>query len=55
MTKLKENGHQSEEDPNMQVRMKIKFLTRDPIQLRKDMDSSKVDLVVSNHCNVGYV
>ena len=39
----------------MQVRKKMKFLTKDSIQLRRDRESSRLDAVVGNHCNVGYV
>ena len=55
MRNLKENVHQREEDLNMQVRKKTQFLTRDSIQLRRDVDSSKLEAVVGNHCSVGYV
>jgi len=55
MGKLKENDHQREEELKMQVRKKMQFLTRDSIQLRRDMESSKLEVVVGNHCSVGYV
>jgi len=39
----------------MQVRKKMQFLTRDSIQLRRDVESNKIETVVGNHCSVGYV
>ena len=54
MKKLKENCHQSEEDLKMQVRKKMYFLTRGSIQLRKDLERSKLEAVVGNHCSDGY-
>jgi len=55
MRKIKENGHQSEEYLKMQVRKIMQFLTRNSIHLRRDMESSRLEAVVGNHCNVGYV
>ena len=39
----------------MQVRKIIQFLTRDSIQLRRDMESNMLEAVVGNHYSVGYV
>eukprot|EP00253_Pinus_taeda_P025534 PITA_25534 len=55
MRNLKENGHQNKEYLKKNVRKKMQFLTRDSIQLKKDMESSKLEAVVENHCSVGYV
>ena len=39
----------------MQVRKIMQFLTRNSIQLRRDMEGSRLETVVRNHCNVGFV
>eukprot|EP00253_Pinus_taeda_P036167 PITA_36167 len=33
----------------------MQFLTRDSIQLRRDMERRRLEVVVGNHCSVGYV
>ena len=55
MKKLKENGHQREEDLKMHARKITQFRTRNSIQLRRDMERSRLEMVVGNHCSVGYV
>ena len=39
----------------MQVRKNIYSLTRSSIQLRRNMERNRLDMVVENHCSVGYV
>ena len=39
----------------MQLRKKIQFLTRDSIQLRREVERSKLEAVIGNHYSVEYV
>ncbi len=39
----------------MQVRRKMYSLTRSSIQLRRDMERSRLEVMVEDHCSVGYV
>jgi len=55
MRNIRDNVHQSEEDLKMQVRKIMQFLTRDSIQLIRDMGRNKLEAEVGNHCSVGYV
>ena len=52
MRKLSEDGHQSGKDRKMHVRKKIWFLTRISIQLGRELESSRLEVMVKHRCSV---